>query len=82
MQPRRVLVSEDSSQTFLEFQQWNVNANQTRRLQTRHFLLGRPGALRVPQLRIMVRRERAFRLVASETCSQGFGSSFQFFELC
>lgn len=56
MQLRRVLVSEDSSQTFLESQQRNVYANQTRRLQTRHFLLGRPGALRVPQLRIMVRR--------------------------
>lgn len=29
MQLRHVLVSEDSSQTFFESQQWNVNANQT-----------------------------------------------------
>lgn len=50
-----MLLSEDPSQTFLESQRWNVNANQTRCLQTRHLLPGRPGAVRVLQLRIMVR---------------------------
>lgn len=42
MQLRRVLVSEDSSQTCLESQQWNVNANQMRCLQTSYFVVGRP----------------------------------------